>query len=115
MEPLFLIIPVAIVGAITALSIWMDNRKSQIVAKSPVCKDCAHAYYLTERHHWLEYGIRRHWDEGYYCALSEYKTASAGAMVSGLDQKRLRKCEDYRNGACGIRGRLFEAKPEAGQ
>lgn len=115
MESLFLIIPVGSAATFMALAIWTGDRKRRIIAGAPVCKDCAHALYLTERYDWLEYGIRNRWDEGYYCALSEYKTASAGPMVSGNDQKRLLKCEVMREGRCGIRARLFEAKAEAGQ
>lgn len=104
---------IAIAALWTAAVILIARRKERILADAPVCKDCNHAAYLSSHDFKdrFDYGVEWSSQDGYYCRLSEFKISSGGVAVTGYDKRRMRKCEDMRQGRCGLRARLFEVKP----
>ena len=108
----FLLGPVILVTSIFAIVSVRHIRREQIIERSPICTDCRHSVYLSNREFRdeMDWGIEWSSQTGYYCALSEYKISSEGASVTGYDKKRMIKCERYRDTKCGPSAKFFEAE-----
>ena len=79
-----------------------------------LCKDCAHAKYLTGRDFEARntYGLGS-FDRGYYCSRTERSVSSDSVLVSGLDKKRMTPCVHERDRwfGCGKKAKFFEPEP----